>query len=1098
MSYVVREYKPNDLQEAGKLAAMWNASDEGWPGGWTGGVSITAERMLEDMSRHDHLADFVVEYGDEIVGYGSLSAQAGQKDLAYVPLLNVRPDHHGRGLGRRLLRAVIDRAIELGYRQVDLGTWAGNTKAVPLYKKMGFFWRPESNVHMQNFLPTILALPLAQPFFAQRDWYSCFRRELLVQPDDVEWHGVKVYPYEFEANGERLKVVIDTESRSVTAVETNDLAVACFVGVEEVPMGLEQTVTWEVEWKGNLTELRGTKGNGGPGSGRRGEGEKSLSVVLLAEGEEGIGLRVQESLEVAGKVTIQRPFTVAPDIKPKEPGQPAHKIRSTLVLNGQPLTLETAVKPVQPVEVEFGGSSLLPGKREKLTVKLRSRVDFPVSGQLQIAPHPALQFDRLTADFHLAAKSWCGLVFWVTAPAEGVFRTTMTVQATEDGKWRTKNGGREMEDGKWRTEDRLPTSDFRSFSTRPKPVTFRAVPVGGLLVDVDEEDKNVHLESDRLSVYFNRRGGWMGVHDKVRGRQVFGQPIAEVGPPFVGWRECPPTYEVEAKVVGSTAVLTVWAPSDRLPGVTVEKRVTFSGGSVVRVDHRVLNASGRAQKLKLQVHTWSNLGERIVLPLKAGVVREPFGWGQFPAEREDLSRQPEDYAESWIAWEDETNVGGLVWHECAERDEGTLLFDLPELEPRSFVDLEPLYLVAEHGDWHAVRHWWWRLIQPGGARELRRPEPRRVLEAGFAPPPLLLSAPEERASLSITNERRKGFQGAARLESEELTFAPAAWDLPAVNRDAPFAQEVKVAAASLEPRIIPARLKVTTDTADETFDLPVVMLGDGSQTVALSDQPAESEEAWDTLVVDNGFLTLKIAPGFFGSAYALERGGVNHLRTGYPQAGPFVWLNPWYGGIHPFVNWPGEQRFAREKFTGQFRTRTGQRGLTWQGVKVACDVEHKDYRWLRLEAEYLTRPGSNLVALVTRCTNRTTGPMGVHHGVMVWTAPGGTVDHTVLHYEQGGVLRHRRRSPYAANLRSGPWAASENPDRHVVLGLIRTAQDAHLTAWDLEANGVHFECGVGFGLEPEETREALTWLVFTDSVAAARAYKVLEKVWELP
>ena len=47
MDYTVRELKIGDAQDAELLAAMWNASEDGWPGGWTHGVPETGERILE-------------------------------------------------------------------------------------------------------------------------------------------------------------------------------------------------------------------------------------------------------------------------------------------------------------------------------------------------------------------------------------------------------------------------------------------------------------------------------------------------------------------------------------------------------------------------------------------------------------------------------------------------------------------------------------------------------------------------------------------------------------------------------------------------------------------------------------------------------------------------------------------------------------------------------------------------------------------------------------------------------------------------------------------------------------------------------------------
>jgi len=485
------------MHDAELLADMWNRSDSGWPGGWTRGIPETAERTLENMKKIDRLGIYVVEYEGEIVGYGDFRAQAGQKEVAYLQTLNARPDQHGKGVGRRLVLKILEKTIELGYKQLTIGTWPGNTKAVPLYKKTGFFWIPETDVFMQNYIPTILSLPIAKDFFAKHYWYQCQKRDLSIAPDEIEWNGVKVFPYHFEADGEFIKVIADKQSESITAIETNDLSVACCVGKEDVPTGLEHPVRWEIE-------------------NRR---DEPLQITLIAGGEEGIALDVLENFLVTDRTTIEKNFSVSPEIKQKKWGEPAHKIISTLMINGEPLSLGTAVKPVQPIDIEYSGQTVVPGKKnERVLVKLRNRLDVPVDGQLIIDPKPGLKLDKLSADFSLQAKSWTSCLFWLQIDEVGTFQTKMRVEGT------TENG--------------------EKISTKTKTVVFRSIPFGKIVTSVSKEQKTILLENDSMSVNVEQRGGRMYVHDKIAEMGLCGQDIAELGPPFAGWRRIPPTYKI--------------------------------------------------------------------------------------------------------------------------------------------------------------------------------------------------------------------------------------------------------------------------------------------------------------------------------------------------------------------------------------------------------------------------------------------------------------------------------------------------------------------------------------------------------------------------
>lgn len=81
-------------------------------------------------------AVFVARLGDAVVGcVGILPEGDGVFELVKMA---VAPDHQGHGTGRRLIRAAVDRARELGARRVTLETNATLASAVHLYETSGF------------------------------------------------------------------------------------------------------------------------------------------------------------------------------------------------------------------------------------------------------------------------------------------------------------------------------------------------------------------------------------------------------------------------------------------------------------------------------------------------------------------------------------------------------------------------------------------------------------------------------------------------------------------------------------------------------------------------------------------------------------------------------------------------------------------------------------------------------------------------------------------------------------------------------------------------------------------------------------------------
>jgi ribosomal-protein-alanine N-acetyltransferase len=73
--------------------------------------------------------------GDVVLGYGVVSIAAGE---AHVLNICVAPEAQGRGLGRRLLRALVRIARGQGAERVFLEVRPSNAQAIALYHDEGF------------------------------------------------------------------------------------------------------------------------------------------------------------------------------------------------------------------------------------------------------------------------------------------------------------------------------------------------------------------------------------------------------------------------------------------------------------------------------------------------------------------------------------------------------------------------------------------------------------------------------------------------------------------------------------------------------------------------------------------------------------------------------------------------------------------------------------------------------------------------------------------------------------------------------------------------------------------------------------------------
>ncbi len=280
-----------DNPYAKAIAEMWRRSSEGWNGNWG---TETEESILRAHEDSTDLNTYLALKGEEVVGYCGFSKYEYDENTLYIRLLNVRYDLHGMSIGRTLVCKSVDRTIELGYPRLDLYTWSGNTKSVPLYKRCGFFLeKRDDSTHLMNFIPGVVNSEVFKEYFNRVHWYRDLKRTIDMEPDGIEENGFVYYEYLWEKENESLKVQFENKSRGIRFIETEDYLIKAEIEDQQLIFGDNYKIKYEVVNKS----------------------KKPLTIEIEGVGDKNINYSMNTKLEVLDKDTIEGEFLVN---EPKE------------------------------------------------------------------------------------------------------------------------------------------------------------------------------------------------------------------------------------------------------------------------------------------------------------------------------------------------------------------------------------------------------------------------------------------------------------------------------------------------------------------------------------------------------------------------------------------------------------------------------------------------------------------------------------------------------------------------------------------------------------------------------------------------------------
>ncbi len=141
----LREFRTSDAREVarwpGSLEEVrrWAGSDPGWP------VDVS---VFGRWHADPEVRPFIMLEGEEPVGYGEVWVDEPEREVELARII-LSPERRGRGVGRRLVRLLLDQASLTGLPDAFVRVVPENAAAIGCYRGAGF--SPVSETEREEF-----------------------------------------------------------------------------------------------------------------------------------------------------------------------------------------------------------------------------------------------------------------------------------------------------------------------------------------------------------------------------------------------------------------------------------------------------------------------------------------------------------------------------------------------------------------------------------------------------------------------------------------------------------------------------------------------------------------------------------------------------------------------------------------------------------------------------------------------------------------------------------------------------------------------------------------------------------------------------------
>jgi GNAT superfamily N-acetyltransferase len=1085
------------MVDSARVAECFNSfnDSDSWPGGFTDGSVITAERVFDIQKKSKDIRVIVAYKDDKIVGYCNVCDSNRDAEAAYVGLLGVDPSFQGQGFGKALLIEAAETAAKAGKRRVDLHTWAGNLKALPLYKKTGYNWVPATRVLMESHIPGILGNEMFQPFFEKYYWYDSYKREILQETDDIVEDSLGVFKYNFEGeNGDSLEVTVDREAKGICAFrlsfEGKSISASVrpkthigYVGFREYPAeliiknGSKEELTYSIDLR--PSKHFSTRLNDDP-SGSIAAGEKTSVAGVYSVSSE--ARPIDRETNADEKVETQ--------------------VEWILKLGADEVSLFSGLIPTTPVVVRSGPfhPCLRPKESEEIGISAFNNTTMDLKGEILLTPPEDVVLSLQKIEFNLA-------------PGEVVEEPVAISLENDVGN--LLSIGLEVN-----LEDEVAKScvDRKNFSI-PVLGVRGAVAYKGLDNRIVLETENIRAVMLGLptlgftrfehKTMFRLSGGW-----HVLGL-IEGYPFPSGGGE---WSRLNPEIQLESSEDHAEVRMT--ADSLERPGLRYH--VTYRIQSGVDLLHTIVRyeniGDSDLKDLGMRLAGWfGGVYDHAIIPLRGKLYDlGSVDWSGYP----QIPKSAEDYHETWFASyrHQERYLLGYIWDpehvEEVRLNRGwnvpRIEYRLPTLAPGESFEKIPLRLYLGDGDWRKVRSLYRKLygitepvtevydirsdleveISPKSSKQLRKVLSPIIVDGSKTNNHELRLRITHADPIDAIIELRMPDGVLANGEKELQIEVPEIW----INK--PFSYPLKISTSD-NASWFRKNGEVEIRFKSRNFRTPLTAVVYDS---ALKVERTKTKEEEATLhSLSTGGHTIAACPEHSGSLVRFHKEGVPSVfYDTFPNVGPFIWWEKVFSGLSPMIVgldvWDWESAMHKETWTI-----SNKKVGPWVGFKTTSTLQHSPgLKGVTVSFQYLILPGTPLMSVESTTLNSSNQWRRPSVGYRGIPTPGGDVLNKVH------TTRDNKRIVYEPNTqgvdlfagREG-WGAYESPSNGTVLGIISAYKwDEILFTDTLGEKAQIFGLRERRALKPGETTSMTSYIVITQDVDTVELLKNLPEVIE--